>query len=451
MTAMDRPLPVVVVGGGLAGLSAASYLNAHGVPVRLFEASSKLAGLSRSEIGPDGFTYDFGAHFITNRLAAATGVSADCSDMVRYDESVLLDGASYSYPFGLMRKPSFLASAIVARIANLGRSSKPDSAFEWYSANYGRALTEHVAAPLSEAWSGVPARELAASVGSKITSITRTMFLTAAKAVTGRTVAIGYSSTFPENPHVWHVYPHGGIGSVCEKIADGIRDCIATESPVEAILVEGGRVTGVRVKGQTVAASAVVSTAPVHILAKLVQGTDKLEYLKSFEYRPMVFVNIKLSGPSGLPGVVTWTPEKDLPFFRLSDIGAGLPFLVPSGKSLVTCDIGCQLNDATWAMSDEALAQTCLDGLERIVPGIKTRFIGHKVMRVPLAYPVFRASYENDLQKFAAGTGIEGLISVGRNGEFKHLLMEDVYWRTRAKMVPLVEAHLQSCRVGAPR
>ena len=39
--------------------------------------------------------------------------------------------------------------------------------------------------------------------------------------------------------------------------------------------------------------------------------------------------------------------------------------------------------------------------------------------------------------RFAAGTGVEGLWSFGRNGEFSHLLMEDVYWRTLRKTAAL--------------
>ena len=76
----DYP-PVAIVGGGLAGLTAATFLHRHGIPFRLFEAGPNLAGLARSVIGDDGFTYDFGAHFITNRLAAAVGCSASCRPM----------------------------------------------------------------------------------------------------------------------------------------------------------------------------------------------------------------------------------------------------------------------------------------------------------------------------------------------------------------------------------
>ena len=38
-----------------------------------------------------------------------------------------------------------------------------------------------------------------------------------------------------------------------------------------------------------------------------------------------------------------------------------------------------------------------------------------------------------DRLNFANSTQIENLLSVGRNGEFSHMFMEDVYWRTQKK------------------
>ena len=56
-----------------------------------------------------------------------------------------------------------------------------------------------------------------------------------------------------------------------------LEDKIKLESPVEAILVEDGKVKAVRAKGVTHEVSAVVSTAPAPVLSKLVEGTDALE------------------------------------------------------------------------------------------------------------------------------------------------------------------------------
>jgi protoporphyrinogen oxidase len=152
----------------------------------------------------------------------------------------------------------------------------------------------------------------------------------------------------------------------------------------------------------------------------------------------MVFVNMRLSKPSGLPDVVTWTPENEFPFFRLSDIGMGLPWLVPQGKSQVTADIGCVVGDETWTASDEELGKRCIAGLDRMVPGLANAYLGCRVMRTALAYPVHKAEYEQDRKRFEIGTGIDGLYSIGRNGEFQHILMEDVFWRTRRKLVDVI-------------
>jgi protoporphyrinogen/coproporphyrinogen III oxidase len=435
----ERKQPVVIIGAGLAGLTAATFLKRHGVPVRVFEAGKNVAGLARSERDPDGFTYDFGAHFITNRLAAAVGCSATCRHMPRYEETVWDGGRSYSYPLGLMRNPKFTLSAAFWKLTGMFRRT-PQTAAQWFRQAYGRVLADRVAIPLTEAWSGANGDDLAPSVGNKFaTSLPRTLMLKATAKLNRRTVAVGYSGTVRESPHVWHVYPDGGIGAVCDKLADEVRDEIQTQSPVESIIVENDRVVGVRVKGERIDCPAAVSTAPLTVLAKLVQGSDRVAHLSRFRYRPMVFVNLRFSGPSGLPGVVTWTPGPETPFFRLSDIGMGLPWLVPAGKTLVTADIGCQVGDETWTSPDDALAARCLAGLEKLVPGISSRYLGCRVMKTPLAYPVYRQEYEADRVRLEQeGTGIHGLSTIGRNGEFGHILMEDVYWRTRRKMTTLM-------------
>src|SRR5581483_1163668 len=124
-----------------------------------------------------------------------------------------------------------------------------------------------VAIPLTEAWSGRPADQLAASVGDSIPgSILHTAFLKLVSRWTRRAVAIGYSREEKASPHVWHVYPEGGLSLLCQELARGLEGVIQLESPVEKILVEDERVVAVRVRGREQPVSAVVSTAPVNIL-----------------------------------------------------------------------------------------------------------------------------------------------------------------------------------------
>ena len=102
---MNSTPPVAIIGAGIAGLTAADYLKRNNIPFILFEGGKKIAGLATSFRDSDGFTYDFGAHFITNRLADAVGISADCRLVKHYGEAVWIRGKSYNYPFGLAAIP----------------------------------------------------------------------------------------------------------------------------------------------------------------------------------------------------------------------------------------------------------------------------------------------------------------------------------------------------------
>lgn len=430
--------PIAILGAGIAGLTAAHILQQHQVPIVVYEAGKEIAGMGASFRDAEGFTYDFGAHFITNRLARATGIASQCRTVRYYGETVLLNTRTYAYPYGLLRKPRFLKDGLKTRLHTWTSGHKDQqhgSAADWFRDAYGDALANEVAIPLVEAWSGVPATELSPSVGSKIpASLMRTMLLTALRPLMQRAIAIGYCRELPEKPTVWHVYPEGGVALLCQRLAGDLNGAVRLESRVESIIVDNDRAVAVRVNGQEHEVAGVISTAPVHVLAKLVAGSNRLAHLTRFRYRPMVFVNLKLVGRHLLPDTVLWTPESQVPFFRLTEAPISMPWLAPGGKTMLTVDIGAEVGDAHWRMDDEELGDACLTYLEPIIPDIRQRYLGCMVLRTPIAYPVFLNTYEQERVRFQQSTGIAGLYSIGRNGEFDHILMEDVYCRTQARM-----------------
>ncbi len=440
---MKNEKPIAIIGAGLAGLTAADYLNRQNVPFILFEAGEKIAGLATSFRDKEGFCHDFGAHFITNRLAEAIGVGADCITVKHYGEMVWLNGRTYGYPFGLIKIPRMTLSGIRGKLKSLSNGHAPETAAEWFRKSYGEILANEVALPLIEAWSGAKAEDLSPAVGESLPgSIGKTLFLKAASKLTGRAVACGYNREMPEKASVYHVYPKKGVSILCEKLAENIKDKIRLNTPVEKVLVENGKVRAVIAKGERLKVSAVISTAPAHILSKFVEGTDALREFSKFRYRPMTFINLRLTGRNLLPDTVLWFPEEEFPFFRLTEATVSMPWLAPAGKTVITVDIGCEKDDEIWTMDEETITEHCLNHLEKIIPDVRKRFIGSDVLRTPIAYPVFLNEYEQARQKFERTTNIENLLSVGRNGEFSHIFMEDVYWRTRKKVAHLLEKGL---------
>jgi protoporphyrinogen oxidase len=90
-------------------------------------------------------------------------------------------------------------------------------------------------------------------------------------------------------------------------------------------------------------------------------------------------------------------------------------------------------------MDEEKLSALCLEHLTKIIPGAREKYLGAAVLKTPIAYPVFLNEYETARKDFEQSTGVENLLSIGRNGEFAHIFMEDVYWRTRRKIRNLIE------------
>jgi protoporphyrinogen/coproporphyrinogen III oxidase len=166
----------------------------------------------------------------------------------------------------------------------------------------------------------------------------------------------------------------------------------------------------------------------------MVEGSDVLQPLAQLRYRPMVFVNLRLEGRNLLKDTVVWLPENHFTSFRLTETPISMPWLAPEGKTLITVDIGCEKGDRIWSMADEELGELCIEELREIIPDARKRYRGCRVLRTPIAYPVYLNAYEDVRLQLGQSVGIDGLYPIGRNGEFSHALMEDVYWRTQNKM-----------------
>ena len=431
--------PVVVIGGGIAGLVAAHELGRYGVAADVYEGGPRLAGMAASHVDADGFSYDVGAHFVTNRFVAAVGMATAMRVLPRYAEVVHLGPRRHPhYPLGLLGVPRYVASAARKRI----RPGSHDlaSAAERFRHDYGPALADEVALPLLEAWSGLPADQLAASVIDKIpTGLAQTIWLRAAQRITRRAVMIGYCKEEPSATGVHHVSPVGGVAEICTHLAARLARPVRLDHPAEAVYVQDERVVGARIAGRDIDTDTVISTVPIHRLPEIVKGSDSLDRFRRFRFRGLVLVNLKLDGRDLLPDVVVWTPQ-GFPFFRVTETPLAMPWTAPDGKTMILCELGAQPGDDVWSLTDDEAVERCVTHLGPLVADVRRRVIGASVLRQPLAYPVFALDYEADRAALSsAGTGIDGLYSIGRNGEFDHILMEDIFWRQRRRTTDLVQ------------
>ncbi|WP_220196269.1 phytoene desaturase family protein [Ktedonospora formicarum] len=109
--------PVIIVGGGLSGLSAAAYLSRAGHAVTLFEKTRTPGGRARTR-SVGGFFFNQGAHALRlheagEQVLSELGVSYSGSLPQPYGFSILADGKIHSLPSGAasLLKVPFLAPA----------------------------------------------------------------------------------------------------------------------------------------------------------------------------------------------------------------------------------------------------------------------------------------------------------------------------------------------------
>ncbi|MDP9440789.1 MAG: FAD-dependent oxidoreductase [Actinomycetota bacterium] len=278
----DRHAQVVVVGGGLAGLSCAFELSEQGVPVLLLEAGEVVGGRTASW-SEDGMAVESGLHRFLGffsalpRLLERAGV--DIGTMVCWEDEIEIrvpDGG----PRGILgmsplHKPLRTLGGV---LANNGLLSPLDKlSLGWFMAaglwDYVRnrdALDTHTVASYAKAH-----RVTDRALHNLLIPLTAGLFFIPPDRFSA---AIFFGLLAPGVPRLHQMrlgaYMGGMTDVMCAPVARGIVDRggeVRTGSEVDALLVGDGRVTGVTVGGESVHAEEVVVATSIEPAQRLLR------------------------------------------------------------------------------------------------------------------------------------------------------------------------------------
>ena len=144
---------VAVLGGGLAGLSAATELSANGIDVEVLEKQSNVGGLAKGFDHGD-FIFDYGPHrFHTQKewiLERIKNIVGDDFLLRNRKSEILLEGKFYDYPvnaknavfsMGALKIMQIGIDYITTVLKNKISSKTSDDSFEsWVTNRYGKIM-----------------------------------------------------------------------------------------------------------------------------------------------------------------------------------------------------------------------------------------------------------------------------------------------------------------------
>jgi protoporphyrinogen oxidase len=428
----SRP-PVVVLGGGVAGLAAGYYLAREGHGVTVVERAPVTGGLCGT-FEAEGFKLDHGPHKLYSVVPGVLDEIRRIMDgrLIEHKKKnrIRLLGRYLDYPLRLTNLLPLLGPLRAARLGFLyagamaggvfGRS-EPQSYEEYVLQRFGRGVYELVFEPLAWKVWGDPKLLAAELAKARIPS-------GGAADLILRLLKLKETSEDVDAPFFY--YPRGGFGEFPARLAEGIREAggtILTSATPVHVECSGSHVQAVHVQsnGSTtrLPAETLVSSIPLETLGRLLfPGDAEVEQrAQSLRLRDLALVFLVLKQDRLLDDHWIFFPERRYPFNRLFEQKAMDASMGPAGRTALCCDLTCDADDATWSTPDGELVKRCFDTL--VEAGLTTpdRFETGFVRRFRSFYPMYTVDYRQRLYAvYDKLKSASNLVLTGRLGMFNY-------------------------------
>lgn len=413
--------PVVVVGGGVAGLVTAHLLAENGAKVVVIEKFPRVGGLARS-FQYEGFTFDLGPHrFHTEnpniKAYLDRVLNGEVTAFPRKSE-VYFEGSYYRWPLhpkNLVQLPPALAAKSAFDLAVNGFKQYGSGTFEDYVLRqYGPTLYEHFFKGYSIKFLGIHPKDTHpdwAKVGLNRAIIDDKLQMQNLGQLAKSTL-LQYNKA-----EIDFYYPRGGgLQVTWDKVsalieARGGRVITGTG----ARMVGGnGRIDAVYAGGERFEPSMVVWTAPITLACEqLGVETPDLPYLST------LFYNVLIRGD--VPREYQWCyyGANDIVFSRVSMPRFFSDDTCPPGTTGLNIEVTCREGDDRWRHA-ERLTDWVVDDLMKVgLVKSRTAVQNVYVERVPDTYPIYHRTYPQHLERTRrALSSFENLELAGRTGMF---------------------------------
>lgn len=420
---MSEAYPVVILGAGLTGLSAALHL---GAPSLVLEREAEVGGLARTHV-EDGFTFDCTGHLLHLRdprvIALVDAILPQT--FARHERRALVfsRGVFTAYPFqaNLHGLPLEVVKECVAGFVEAetrrAAEGEPDLGTvtfrDWAERAFGTGIARHFLLPYNTKLWRTDLEEI--ECGWVSWSIPRPTLREILDGAFGATVrGLGYNPTF--------LYPRrGGISVLPEALA---RRGIEVRLNETVTSVDARDRTVHLAGGGIVRYETLVSTIPLDRLLRIARGLPAGLPGIGGRLRAVRVLNLSLgvdrAGVSGAHWI--YFPEKEYSFYRVGFPGSLSPSLVPRGCSSLYVERSLLRDEA---FDEEEVVASAVEDLRRA--GILwkgDRLVYRRLSVLDPAYVIYDRFRAHNLPAVHRALGEAGIHSAGRFGSWEYSSME---------------------------
>jgi oxygen-dependent protoporphyrinogen oxidase len=384
---------VVIIGGGISGLSTAYYLAKGNASATIIESSPRLGGVIRTE-KIDGCTIEAGPDSFLAIKPAAMDLIAELGlrdDVIGSNDHLRITyvrkgGKLVPLPDGLMMMvPTRILPLLTTGLLSLGtkirmgmellRAPKmkagDESVADFVREHYGQEAVDYLAEPLLSGIYGGDPRELSVTavlprfveLATKYGSLTRGVLAARALAPKLQT---------PQSPAPLFRTLKGGLGQLVEAVEVSIRGKVTVRQARAETVERTANGFRVRLDGEWLEADRVVVACEAHSGAGLLAPVDArlAELMGKVAYSSSMTVAVGFDAadfaklPSGFGFLVPKKERRRL--VACTWVGTKFPYRVPEGKVVARCFLGGMEDAGVLGESDEAVAAAVTAELREI-------------------------------------------------------------------------------------
>ncbi len=430
--------PVIIVGAGPAGLTAAYELGARGVPTLTLEQDRQVGGLART-VEYKGFRFDIGGHRFFTKVPVIVELwhamlGADLLSRPRLSR-IYYRSRFFDYPLKPMNTLRNLGvftsvGVLLSYLRVVLFPIRPEVSFaDWVSNRFGRKLYHIFFKTYTEKVWGIPCDTIGAQwAAQRIKGLSlKTAVINMLRPQRGRSSGTTIKTLIDE-----FEYPRLGPGMMWEAFRARVE---ASGGRVDL----GWRVTRLRHSGNRIGAldaesecgsrsepvSHLISTMPLRHLIHALDPSPPEAVQRAatqLKYRDFLTVALILDAADVFPDNWIYVHDDRVKVGRIQNFKNWSPEMVPDpGKTCLGLEYFCFEGDGLWTRSDEELIELATHELDTIGLTRGHPVIDGAVVRMPKAYPVYDEGYEAALavvRQYLAG--FENLQVIGRNGMHKY-------------------------------